>query len=64
VVVAYFLDSTRPRAWMEGIFAGSWIAFTHTLAALLLAAALKALRASDCSVRCARCATSRSSPTR
>ncbi len=42
VVVAYFLDSTRPRAWIEGIFAGGWIAFTHTLAALLLAAALKA----------------------
>ena len=42
VVVAYFLDSTRPRAWIEGVFAGSWIAFTHTLAALLLAAALKA----------------------
>jgi len=42
VVVAYFLDSTKPRAWMEGVFAGAWIAFTHTLAALLLAAALKA----------------------
>src|SRR5512143_3513027 len=42
VVVAYFLDSTKPRAWIEGIFAGGWIAFTHTLAALLLAAALKA----------------------
>lgn len=41
VVVAYFLDSTRPRAWIEGIFAGAWIAFTHTLAALLLACALK-----------------------
>ena len=23
VVVAYFLDSTRPRAWIEGIFAGA-----------------------------------------
>jgi nickel/cobalt exporter len=43
VVVAYFLDSTRPRAWIEGIFAGAWIAFTHTLAALLLAGALKLL---------------------
>jgi nickel/cobalt exporter len=42
VVVAYFLDSSKPRAWLEGVFAGSWIAFTHTLAALLLAAALKA----------------------
>jgi nickel/cobalt transporter (NicO) family protein len=41
VVVAYFLDSTRPHAWIEGIFAGAWIAFTHTLAALLLAAVLK-----------------------
>ena len=41
-MVAYFLDSTRPHAWIEGVFAGSWIAFTHTLAALLLAAALKA----------------------
>jgi nickel/cobalt exporter len=41
VVVAYFLDSTRPRAWIEGIFAGAWIAFTHTLAALLLAGVLK-----------------------
>ena len=41
VVVAYFLDSTKPRAWVEGIFAGAWIAFTHTLAALLLAGALK-----------------------
>ncbi|MFO1083896.1 MAG: hypothetical protein U1E21_05010 [Reyranellaceae bacterium] len=42
VVVAYFLDSSRPRAWIEGIFAGAWIAFTHTLAALLLAGGLKA----------------------
>jgi ABC-type nickel/cobalt efflux system permease component RcnA len=41
VVVAYFLDSSRPRAWIEGIFAGGWIAFTHTLAALLLAGGLK-----------------------
>ena len=41
VVIAYFLDSTKPRAWIEGIFAGAWIAFTHTLAALLLAGALK-----------------------
>jgi ABC-type nickel/cobalt efflux system permease component RcnA len=45
VVVAYFLDSTKPRAWIEGIFAGGWIAFTHTLAALLLAAGLKAFAA-------------------
>ena len=41
VVVAYFLDSSKPRAWIEGVFAGAWIAFTHTLAALLLAGALK-----------------------
>ena len=41
VVVAYFLDSSRPRGWLEGIFAGSWIAFTHTVAALLLATVLK-----------------------
>lgn len=41
VVVAYFLDGTKPRAWIEGIGAGAWIAFTHTLAALLLAGALK-----------------------
>ena len=41
VVVAYFLDSSRPYGWMEGIFAGAWIAFTHTLAALLLVAVLK-----------------------
>lgn len=45
VVVAYFLDSTRPRAWIEGVFAGSWIAFTHTLAALLLAGGLKVFAA-------------------
>ena len=41
VVVAYFLDSSRPYGWMEGIFAGAWVAFTHTLAALLLVAVLK-----------------------
>ena len=41
VVVAYFLGSSKPRAWIEGVFAGGWIAFTHTLAALLLAGALK-----------------------
>ncbi len=41
IVVAYFLDSTKPHAWIEGILAGAWIAFTHTLAALLLAAVLK-----------------------
>jgi nickel/cobalt transporter (NicO) family protein len=42
VVVAYFLDSARPRAWIEGVLAGGWIAFTHTLAAFLLAGGLKA----------------------
>ena len=41
VVVAYFLDSRHPRAWIEGLFAGLWIAFIHVLAALVLAAVLK-----------------------
>ena len=41
VVVAYFLDGSRPRGWLEGVFAGGWIAFTHTIAALLLAIGLK-----------------------
>jgi nickel/cobalt exporter len=41
VVVAYFLDGARPHAWIEGILAGGWIAFTHTVAALLLAAGVK-----------------------
>jgi ABC-type nickel/cobalt efflux system permease component RcnA len=41
VVVAYFLDSTRPRAWIEGLLAGGWIALTHTVAALLLAGVAK-----------------------
>jgi ABC-type nickel/cobalt efflux system permease component RcnA len=41
VVVAYFLDSTRPRAWIEGLLAGGWIALTHTVAALLLAGVVK-----------------------
>jgi len=41
VIVAYFLDGTEPRRWIEGIFAGAWIAITHTLSALLLAVGLK-----------------------
>jgi nickel/cobalt exporter len=41
VIVAYFLDGTDPRRWVEGIFAGGWIAVTHTLSALLLAVGLK-----------------------
>lgn len=41
VIVAYFLDGTQPRAWIEGILAGGWIAITHTLSALVLAVALK-----------------------
>lgn len=41
VVVAYFLDGSRPRGWLEGLLAGGWIAFTHTVAALLLALGLK-----------------------
>ncbi len=41
VIVAYFLDGTQPRAWVDGILAGGWIAITHTLSALALAVALK-----------------------
>ena len=41
VIVAYFLDGTEPRRWIEGLFAGAWIAITHTLSALLLAISLK-----------------------
>ena len=41
VIVAYFLDGTEPRRWIEGVFAGGWIAITHTLSALMLAAGLK-----------------------
>jgi len=41
VIVAYFLDGTEPRRWIEGIFAGAWIAITHTLSALILATSLK-----------------------
>jgi ABC-type nickel/cobalt efflux system permease component RcnA len=41
VVVAYFLDSRRPHAWIEGLLAGLWIAFIHVLAALVLASFLK-----------------------
>lgn len=40
IVVAYFLDASRPRAWIEGVAVGGWIAFTHTLTALLLAGGL------------------------
>lgn len=41
VIVAYFLDGTEPRRWIEGLFAGAWIAVTHTLSALVLAIGLK-----------------------
>lgn len=41
VIVAYFLDGSAPRQWIEGLFAGGWIAITHTLSALLLAVGLK-----------------------
>lgn len=41
VIVAYFLDGTEPRRWIEGVFAGAWIAITHTLSALILAVGLK-----------------------
>jgi nickel/cobalt transporter (NicO) family protein len=40
VVVAYFLDGQRKHAWVDGILAGSWIAVTHTAAALVLAGVL------------------------
>lgn len=40
VVVAYFLDGSRRRGWIDGILAGSWIAITHTAAALVLAGVL------------------------
>lgn len=43
VVVAYFLDGNRKHAWIDGILAGSWIAVTHTAAALVLAGALALL---------------------
>lgn len=41
VIVAYFLEGSTPRAWVDGVLAGGWIALTHTLSALLLAVALK-----------------------
>lgn len=41
VVVAYFLDGSHRRGWIEGVLAGTWIAITHTVAALVLAAILK-----------------------
>jgi len=44
VIVAYFLDGTEPRRWIEGLFAGAWIAITHTLSALVLAVGLKLMR--------------------
>ena len=43
VVVAYFLDGTRKRGWVDGILAGSWISITHTAAALVLAGVLGAM---------------------
>lgn len=41
VIVAYFLDGSTAKAWIDGVLAGGWIALTHTLSALLLAVALK-----------------------
>jgi len=41
VIVAYFLDGNEPRAWVDGVLAGAWIAITHTFSALALAVALK-----------------------
>ena len=63
VVVAYFLDSTRPHAWIEGVFAGS-LDRLHPYAGGAAAGRRveDSLRASACSARCAKCATSRSSP--
>ncbi len=43
IVVAYFLDGSRRRGWLEGIWAGSWIAITHTASALILNAFLAAM---------------------
>jgi ABC-type nickel/cobalt efflux system permease component RcnA len=43
VVVAYFLDGARRRGWIDGILAGTWIAVTHTVAALVLAGVLFAM---------------------
>jgi ABC-type nickel/cobalt efflux system permease component RcnA len=41
VVVAYFLDTHRPRPWIEGVFAALWIAFVHVWTAMILASVLK-----------------------
>lgn len=41
VIVAYFLDGNEPRAWVDGVLAGAWIAVTHTFSALVLAVVLK-----------------------
>jgi ABC-type nickel/cobalt efflux system permease component RcnA len=41
VIVAYFFDGNEPRAWMDGVLAGAWIAITHTFSALVLAVVLK-----------------------
>lgn len=38
VVVGYFLDSKR--RWIEGLWAGGWIALTHTVSAAVIVAAL------------------------
>lgn len=41
VIVAYFLDGSGSRTWLDGVLAGAWIAITHTFSALVLAVALK-----------------------
>ncbi|WP_421999317.1 hypothetical protein [Reyranella sp.] len=41
MIVAYFLDGNEPRAWLDGVLAGAWIAITHTFSALVLAIMLK-----------------------
>jgi nickel/cobalt exporter len=38
VVLGYFLDSRR--RWIEGVWAGTWIAITHTISAAVIVAAL------------------------
>lgn len=43
VVVAYFLDPGRRMGWLDGMFAGAWIAITHTVSAIAMVAVLYAI---------------------
>ncbi|MBM3648904.1 MAG: hypothetical protein FJX11_14040 [Alphaproteobacteria bacterium] len=43
VIAAYFLDEARPFGWWHGALAGGWMAFTHTISAVILAIVLKLL---------------------